>query len=170
MILEDDLHTFHLKNVQCNALEDLVNEHLEENQQMGDVPHNIKEAMKSREAMEAAQKEIEMIQKFEMWKLVHPSEVPSGTPIYMPIWRFTWKLDGWMKARLCLPGHCQRKGIDYVNSSSPTVAMASFRLFLTFCKFRDVTPVHIDIRNAYLHAKVTEDVYMCQPPGFIDKK
>ena len=73
MILEDDLRAFHLENVQCNALEDLVNEHLEENQQMGDVPRNIKEAMKSREAMEAAQKEIEMIQKFGTWKLVHPS-------------------------------------------------------------------------------------------------
>jgi hypothetical protein len=170
MILEDDLRAFHLENVQCNALEDLVNEHLEENQQMGDVPRNIKEAMKSREAMEAAQKEIEMIQKFGTWKLVHPSEVPSGTPIYTPIWRFTRKSDGRMKARLCFPGHRQRKGIDYVNSSSPTVAMASFRLFLTFCKFRDVTPAHIDIRNAYLHAKVTEDVYMRQPPGFIDEK
>ena len=170
MILKDDLRAFHLENEQCDALEDMIIEHLEENQPPGDVPRNIKEAMKSKEAMEAAQKEIEMIQKFGTWKLIPPSEVPSGTPIYTPIWQFTRKSDGWMKARLCFPGHRQRKGIDYVNSSSPTVAMASFRLFLTYCKFRDVTPAHIDIRNAYLHAKVTEDVYMRQPPGFVDKK
>src|SRR6185312_4739216 len=74
-----------------------------------------------------------------------------------------------MKARLCFPGHRQQKGIDYINSSSPTVAMASFRLFLMFCKLRKKILMHIDIRNAYLHARVEEDVYMRQPPGFIDE-
>jgi len=131
LILEDDLRAFHFENEQCDTLEDMIVEHLEEKQQLDDVPRNIKEAMRSKEAMEAAQKEIEMIQKFGTWKLVHPSDVPSGTPIYTPIWRFTRKSDGRMKARLCFPGHRQRKGIDYVNSSSPTVAMVSFCLFLT---------------------------------------
>jgi len=47
--------------------------------------------------------------------------------------------------------------------------MASFRLFLTYCKFKGVTPIHMDIRNAYLHAKVNEEIYMRQPPGFVDE-
>ena len=32
-----------------------------------------------------------------------------------------------------------------------------------------MTPTHMDIQNAYLHMKVTEDVYMQQPPGFMDE-
>ena len=75
-----------------------------------------------------------------------------------------------MKARLCFPGHCQRKGIDNKEFSSPTVTMVSFCLFLLFCKLRNVTPFHIDICNAYLHADVLEEVYMHQLPGFIDNE
>ena len=56
-----------------------------------------------------------------------------------------------------------------MNSSSPMVAMASFHLFLTYCKFRNVTPIHMDIRNAYLHSKVTEELYMRQPLGFVNE-
>ena len=167
---DEDLKSFHMNVEQCDAIDDMINEHLDAGHDQRDVPRNISEAMKNPEAMEAAKREIEMIQKFGTWKLIPRSQVPSGTPIYAPIWRFTRKADGRMKARLCFPGHRQRKGIDYTNSSSPTVAMASFRLFLTYCKFRNVTPIHMDIRNAYLHAKVTEDIYMRQPAGFVDEE
>ena len=169
-LLGEDLKAFNLEEVQCDALDDLINQHLESSIPDRSVPKNIKEAMESQEAMEAAKKEIDMIKKFKTWKLVDPSEVPSGVLIYTPIWRFTWKSDRQMKARLCFPGHRQRKGIDYKEFSSPTVAMASFCLFLLFCKLRNVTPFHIDIRNAYLHADVSEEVYMRQPPGFVDNE
>src|SRR6185312_4170432 len=161
-IFDDDinLQDFHRTVDQCDAIDEMITEHIESNAQERNIPRNISEAMKVPEAMEAAKREIEMIQKFGTWKLVPQSQVPSGTPIHAPIWRFTRKSDRQMKARLCFPGHRQRKGIDYMNSSSPTVTMASFRLFLTYCKFRNVTPIHMDIRNAYLHAKVTEDIYM----------
>ena len=161
-IFDDDisLQDFHRTVDQCDAIDEMIMEHIESNAQERNIPRNISEAMKVPEAMEAAKREIEMIQKFGTWKLVPRSQVPSGTPIHAPIWRFTQKSDGRMKARLCFPGHRQRKGIDYTNSSSPTVAMASFRLFLTYCKFRNVTPIHMDIRNAYLHAEVAEDIYM----------
>ena len=46
--------------------------------------------------------------------------------------------------------------------------MASFRLFITYCKLRNKIPIHLDIRNAYLHATVTKDIYMKQPTGFVD--
>ena len=75
-----------------------------------------------------------------------------------------------MKARLCFPGHQQRYGSDYSNALSLTVAMASFRLFMTICKYCRVILTHMDIRNAYLHAEVDEEIYMQQPEGFIDKE
>src|SRR6185312_1840823 len=167
---DDDLKSFHMNVEQCDTIDDMISEHLESNTNDHDIPKNIHEVMKNPKAMEAARQEIEMIKKFGTWKLVPRSQVPAGTPIHVLIWRFTWKSDGRMKARLCFPGHRQRRGVDYMNSSSPTVAMASFRLFLMYCKFRNVTPIHMDICNAYLHAKVTEDVYMRQLLGFVDEE
>ena len=116
-ILDDDneLRDFHRSVEQCYAIDELINEHLEVDMKNWDVPKNISEATKVPEAMEAAKREIDMIQKFGTWKLVPQSQVPSGTPIYALIWRFTQKLDRQMKARLCFPGHHQRKGIDYLN-------------------------------------------------------
>ena len=170
LILDGESKEFNEQVEICDAIDDMIIEHIDNGTNDRNVPRNIQEAMRMPEAMEAAQREIDMIKKFQTWKLVPITDVPKGTPIYAPIWRFSRKADGRMKARLCFPGHRQRKGVDYVNSSSPTVAMASFRLFLTFCKLRNVTPIHMDIRNAYLHAKVTEDVYMRQPPGFVDEE
>ena len=47
--------------------------------------------------------------------------------------------------------------------------MASFHLFLTYCKFRNAMPIHMDIHNAYLHSKVMEELYMWQPPCFVNE-
>ena len=46
--------------------------------------------------------------------------------------------------------------------------MASFRLFIMYCKRRDEIPIHLDIQNAYLHMEVTKDIYMKQPARFVD--
>ena len=80
-LLGEDLKAFNLEEVQCDALDDLINQHLKSSILDCGVPKNIKEAMESQEAMEAAKKEIDMIKKFKMWKLIDPLEVPSGIPI-----------------------------------------------------------------------------------------
>ena len=48
--------------------------------------------------------------------------------------------------------------------------MASFRLFMTICKYHGVILTHMDIRNVYLHVEVDEEIYMQQPEGFVDKE
>ena len=125
-----------------------------------DVLRNIQEASNDPKAQKAAQTEIKMIGKFGTWELVPIENVPLGKPLYHLIWRFTRKMDRWMRARLCFPGHQQRYRSDYSNTSSPTVAMASFRLFMTICKYCGVIPTHMDIRNTYLHTEVDEEIYM----------
>src|SRR6185312_4809885 len=120
----------------CDGIDDLIEEHIENGPKERDIPKNIHEALKMPEAMEAAEREIEMIKNFQTWKLVPKMDVPKDVPIYTPIWQFTRKVDEWMKARLCFPGHRQRKGIDYINSSSPTVAMASLDCSLRSASFR----------------------------------
>jgi hypothetical protein len=166
-VLDKETAEFNGSHEETNALDNIAREYVDSPTLEIGVPKNISEAMWMPEAMEAAKCKIDMIQKFGTWKLVPKSEVPAGSPIYTLIWQFTQKADRQMKARLCFPGHCQRKGIDYTSVSSPMVAMASFQMFLTFCKLRKTIPIHIDIRNVYLHAKVSKNVYMRQPPGFL---
>ena len=150
------------------GIDDMVMERLDTPEIGKGLPKSIKEALADPIAKRAAETEIEMITKFQTWELVPITDVPAGKSVYSPIWRFSRKLDRRIKARLCFPGHRQRQGVDYSNVTSPTVAMASFRLFLTICKYRGSIPTHLDIRNAYLHATVKEDIYMKQPPGFVD--
>jgi hypothetical protein len=144
-VLDKETAEFNGSHEETNALDDIAKEYVDSPTLEIGVPKNISKAMQMPKGMEAAKCEINMIQKFRMWKLVPKSEVPAGSPIYTLIWRFTRKADRWMKARLCFPGHCQWKGIDYMSVSSPTVVMASFRMFLTFCKLRKTIPIHIDI-------------------------
>ncbi len=169
-ILDKETAEFNESHEETNALDNIAKEYVDSPTLEIGVLKNISEAMRIPKAIEAAKRKIDMIQKFGMWKLVPKSKVPTGSPIYTPIWQFTRKADRWMKARLCFPGHRQQKGIDYTSVSSPTVAMASFQMFLTFCKLRKTILIHIDIRNAYLHAKVSKNVYMRQPLGFVDEQ
>ncbi len=169
-ILDKETAEFNRSHEETNALDDMAKEYVDSPTPEIGIPKNISKALQMPKAMKAAKHKIDMIQKFRMWKLVPKSKIPVGSPIYTLIWQFTWKADRWMKARLCFPGHRQQKGIDYMSVSSPMVATASFQMFLTFCKHCKTIPIHIDIQNAYLHAKVSKNVYMWQLPGFVDKQ
>ena len=48
--------------------------------------------------------------------------------------------------------------------------MTSFRLFLSIAHLRKAQIRHLDVKNAYLHALVDEEVYMEQPTRFVDPK
>ena len=53
------------------------------------------------------------------------------------------------KARWVARGFAQRKGIDYVDTFSPTASLKSFRILLALASKRQYSVRHIDIRNAY---------------------
>jgi hypothetical protein len=44
----------------------------------------------------------------------------------------------------------------------------SFHIFLSYTYVCKATICHIDIKNPYLHVLVDEDIYMEQPPGYIN--
>ena len=45
--------------------------------------------------------------------------------------------------------------------------IAYVRLFLSMVVVRRWPLYHLDIKNAFLHADLEEEVYMEQPPGFV---
>ncbi|GKG23989.1 putative ribonuclease H-like domain-containing protein, partial [Tanacetum coccineum] len=72
------------------------------------------------------------------------------------------------KARLVTQGYTQEEGIDYDEVFAPVARIETIRLFLAYASFKDFVVYQRDVKSAFLHGKIKEEVYVCQPPGFED--
>jgi hypothetical protein len=74
------------------------------------------------------------------------------------------------KACLVAKGFKQRYGIDYEDTFSPMVKIATMRLVLSLVVTRGWFLWHQDVQNTFLHGVLEEEVYMKQPLGFESSK
>nr|GEX14235.1 retrovirus-related Pol polyprotein from transposon TNT 1-94 [Tanacetum cinerariifolium] len=109
-------------------------------------------------------------QPLDVWELVSS---PDGIKPLTLKWLFKNKHDEENtiirnKTRLVVRGYRQEKGIDFEESFAPVTRMEAIRLFLAYAAHKGFTVYQMDVKTAFLHGSLKEDVYMCQPEGFID--
>jgi histone deacetylase 1/2 len=106
----------------------------------------------------------------DTWDLVPPSR---NANIVSGKWVFRHKLkpDGSLdryKAFWVLRGFSQEQGIAFDETFSPVVKPALVRVVLSIALSLKWETRQLDVKNAFLHGKLTEVVYSRQPIGFID--
>jgi hypothetical protein len=133
-------------------------------------PRTLAEALDDVRWREAMNDEYEDLMDNKTWHLVLPS---STCNIIDCKWVYHIKknVDGTIdryKACLVVKGFKQRHGIDYEGTFSPVVKSATIRLALTIAVSHGWSLRQLDVKNAFLHGVLEEEVYMKQPPGFED--
>lgn len=136
------------------------------------VPKNLSEALGNKEWEEAMKVEMEALQKNKTWEMV---ELPKGKKPVGCRWVFTvkYKSDGSIerfKARLVAKGYTQTYGIDYLETFAPVAKMNTVRILLSLAAIFNWNLQQFDVKNAFLHGDLDEEIYMEVPPGFESKK
>jgi histone deacetylase 1/2 len=134
-------------------------------------PQNHHEALDNPNWCHAMDEEYDALMKNRTWHLVPE---PSGNKNIIDckwVYKVKKNSDGTInryKARLVAKGFKQRYGIDYEDTFSPVVKSTTIRLILAIVVSRGWALRQLDVKNAFLHGILEEEVYMRQPPGYKD--
>ncbi|GJW73009.1 putative ribonuclease H-like domain-containing protein [Tanacetum coccineum] len=110
------------------------------------------------------------IQKF--WILV---DLPFGKKAIGSKWVYRNKNDerGVIirnKSRLVAQGYRQEEGIDYDEVFAHVARIEAIKIFLDFASYMGFIVYQMDVKSTFLYGIIDEEVYVSQPPGFVDAK
>ncbi|GJW72657.1 retrovirus-related pol polyprotein from transposon TNT 1-94 [Tanacetum coccineum] len=111
-------------------------------------PKNVKEAMTDPAWIESIQEELLQFKRLDVW-------VEHGHPITSLV--------------AVVRGYHQEEGNRFLKNPSLWFSrMEAIRIFLAYAAHKSFIVFQMDVKTAFLHGTLKEDVYVCQPEGFID--
>nr|GEZ07536.1 ribonuclease H-like domain, reverse transcriptase, RNA-dependent DNA polymerase [Tanacetum cinerariifolium] len=137
-----------------------------------DEPKNYKEASSDQKWIEAMKVELDSINRNNTWEL---TTLPKGHKAISLKWVFKTKRDAngnivKHKARLVAKCYIQEHGIDFEKVFAPVARMETIRLLLPIAANNKWEVHHLDVKSAFLHRDLKEEVYVTQPEGFIKRQ
>nr|GEV06456.1 retrovirus-related Pol polyprotein from transposon TNT 1-94 [Tanacetum cinerariifolium] len=130
-------------------------------------PKNVKEAMTDPIWIESMQEDLLQFKRLDVWVLVPAPD--NILPLTLK-WLFKNKHDEEQmiirnKSRLVVRGYRKEEGIDFEESFASVVRMEAIMIFLAYVAHKSFSVFQMDVKTAFLHGSLKEDVYMCQPEG-----
>lgn len=136
-----------------------------------DVPFTFQDAIKNKYAskwLKAINDELQNL--YENHIMTFVDKLPEGKKPIKTRWIFNVKRDGnniiiKFKALLVAKGYSQIRGIDYELIFSPTLSIDSIKLIIALAAYLHWEIFQLDIKAAYLNAKLDKDIYVTIPQG-----
>jgi hypothetical protein len=102
------------------------------------------------------------------------TKLPPGKTAINNKWVFRLKKDAngepqRYKARLVIKGCSQKRGIDYDEVYAPVARLTTIRTLLSVIHENNLHAMQMDVKNAFLHGKLKETIYMKVPDGINGK-
>ena len=134
-------------------------------------PFYFEEAVKSAKWRAAMDSEIKSIEKNDTWVLI---DLPAGAKKIGVKWIYKTKLNEHgevdkYKARLVAKGYTQQHGVDYTEVFALVATMDTVRMIIALAAQRNWTIYQLDVKSAFLHGELSEEVFVEQPKGYEQK-
>ncbi|CAM8990990.1 unnamed protein product [Rhodiola kirilowii] len=135
-------------------------------------PVTFEEAAKDEGWIQAMDAEIASIDKNDTWEL---TTLPVGKKSIGVKWVYKTKCrpDGQvdrLKARLVVKGYRQKPGIDYFEVFAPVARMDTIRMIIALAAQNRWKIHQMDVKSAFLNGVLEEEVYVDQPPGYVQRR
>ncbi|GAU26480.1 hypothetical protein TSUD_294490 [Trifolium subterraneum] len=130
-------------------------------------PMTYDEAVKSDKWKEAMKSELQSIEANDTWDL---TTLPHGVKAIGVKWIFKIKYNEKgkiekYKARLVAKGYSQRHGVDFDEVFAPIARWDTIRTVLSLAAYEGWCLSQLDVKSAFLHGELMENVYVEQPLG-----
>lgn len=131
------------------------------------IPSSYKQAMEHECWQNAVETELLALEENQTWDVVPcpPSVKHLGRKFVFSIkLRSDGSIDRY-KARLVVLGNKQQYGLDYDETFAPVAKMTTVRTILAIAASQSWTLHQMDVKNAFLHGDLKEEVYIKLPSG-----